>query len=372
MRAAAGGVFFRHVLRTIAAQTLLIAAVLLAVLVIYQFSFVLGRAADGQIPGDMVPRLALLTLRTNLGVILPFAVLLGVVAGLGRLYYDSEIAAAHAGGIGRAALYSAAGAVVLPAALLAAWVAFFDGPAAAREAVALRAEALRTAVTRGLEPGSFRSLGEGATLHFAAQEPDGTLRDVFVHRELAAAGDGRARMQVLLAARARYSLPEAGVIAVELHDGESFEGTPGALDWRRVRFERQLLRLPVPQPRLPGRPRVDALDNHALLGTSDPLLVSELHWRIGWVMAVLVLGLMAVPLARLAPRQGRHARIPWAVLLFAVYAGLLVSGRNLLERGEMPPLLGLWWVHALIITLALLVPGVRRHLGPAARASLVV
>ena len=85
MRAAAGGIFFRHVLRELAAQTLLVAAVLLAVLVIYQLSFVLGRAADGQIDGAAVPRLVGLSLRNNLGVILPFAVLLGAVLGLGRL-----------------------------------------------------------------------------------------------------------------------------------------------------------------------------------------------------------------------------------------------------------------------------------------------
>ena len=42
----------------------------------------------------------------------------------------------------------------------------------------------------------------------------------------------------------------------------------------------------------------------------------------------------------------------WAVLLFAVYAGLLSAGRTLLERGETPRSLGLWWVHAAALLLA--------------------
>jgi lipopolysaccharide export system permease protein len=62
-----------------------------------------------------------------------------------------------------------------------------------------------------------------------------------------------------------------------------------------------------------------------------------------------------VPLARLRPRQGRHARVIWAVLLFAVYAGLLSAGRTLLERGETPRYLGLWWVHAAAVLLAAVV-----------------
>jgi lipopolysaccharide export system permease protein len=368
MRASARGIFFRHVLREIAAQTLLVAAVLLAVLLIYQFSFVLGRAADGQIEGYSVPRLVVLSLRNNLGVILPLAVLLGLVLGLGRLYYDSEIAAAQAGGISRNVLYAAAAAVIAPAALLAGWVAFVDGPAAAREAVALRLAAMRTAVARGLAPGTFRELGEGATLHFRARDADGTLREVFIQRDLPATGAAPARVQLVLAERARYRLgPTGDGITVELFEGQGYEGTPGALDWRLTRFRQQLIRLPFPEAQLPGRPRVDVLGNATLLASAEPLHLGELHWRIGWVASVLVLGFVAVPLARLRPRQGRYARVPLAVLLFAAHAGLLVSGRTMLERGETAPLLGLWWVHAAVLLLAFGILGLPRFAARVAR-----
>lgn len=353
MRARLPGIYFRHVAREVATRTLVVAVVLLAVLAIYQFSFVLGRAADGQIPGDTVPRLVLLTLRTNLGVILPFAVLLGVVLALGRLHHDSEITAAEAGGVGRAPLHAAAAATVAPVALLAAWVAFVDGPKAAREAIELRIAALRTAITRSLEPGAFRTLDNGMMLHFDRRLPDGSLGGVFVQRELPAAADGASRMQVIVAGRARYRIDETGdAIEVELVDGGNYEGTPGAPGWQVMHFARQLLRLPAREARLPGPPRTDHLPNDVLLASGDPRLRAEWHWRVGWVAAVLVLGIAAVPLGRLAPRQGRLARVPFAVLLFAVYAGLLTSGRTWLERGETPAWMGLWWVHAAVLALS--------------------
>lgn len=350
-------ILFRHLLRQVALATLAVGVVLLVVLLTYQFAFVLGRAADGQVPASVVPALLGLSLRGNLNIILPFAVLLGTVVGLGRLYHESEIAAAQACGAGNGLLFGAAGAVTALAAALAAWMAFVDAPVAAREVVALRTAALRTAVTRGLVPGEFRSLGQGTTLHFRARGADSGLRGVFLQRDLPAGADGAARMQLVLADTARYVLSaDESHYLIDLTDGHSYEGVPGRGDWRVVAFRQQFVRIPVPQASLPGRPRVDVLGTRELVGATDPRRLAELHWRLAWVLNVIVLGLLAVPLARLQPRQGRHARVPWAVLLFAVYAGMLTAGRNLVERGDVPMWLGLWWVHlaALVLGLSML------------------
>jgi lipopolysaccharide export system permease protein len=348
-----GGIFFRHVLRDISASIAVVAVVLLVVLLTYQLAFVLGRAADGQISSEIVLSLVGLSMRGNLVIILPFAVLLGAILGLGRLYHDNEITAAQAAGVGMRPLFMAAAGVTLVVTALAAWISFVDGPAAARKLVQIRTEALRTALSRGLTPGQFRALGSGVTLNFRAMDADGALREVFVERALARAADGRERSQVVLAARAEFKLAAEGdFYLIELTDGESHEGTPGSGDWRITRFARQTLRIPQPEASLPGRPRVDARTVSELRSSTDPRFQAELHWRYSWVLINLVLGLIAVPLARLRPRQGRYSRVVWAVLLFAIYAGLLSAGRTMLERGETPRWLGLWWVHVIAMLLA--------------------
>ena len=347
------GIFFRHALRDILISTAAVAVVLLVVLLTYQLAFVLGRAADGQISADIVLPLVGLSMRGNLIIILPFAVLLGTVMGLGRLYHDSEMAAALACGVRPRTLYLAAGLVTALTALLGGWIGFVDAPHASRRLAELRIEALRTAMTRGLAPGQFRSLGSGVTLNFRSADADGMLRDVFVQRDLPAV-DGVARMQVVLADRAHYAVsPDNDYYRIELLDGESHEGAPGSGAWRVTRFAQQIIRVPTPAASLPGRPRVDAFTVQDLRASSDPRFLAELHWRVSWVLITPVLGLLGVPLARLRPRQGRHARVLWAVLLFAVYAGLLSAGRTMLERGDVPPLLGLWWAHAAALLLGL-------------------
>lgn len=342
------GIFFRHVLREIGLTTLVTGLVLLVVLATYQLAFVLKRAAAGEVPGTMVPELALLALRTSLTVILPFALLLGIVLALGRLHHDNEIAAAQAGGVPASTLFSAAGVVIGITAVLAAWAAFIDGPRAARRALEIRSDAQRSAAVRQLAPGAFRSLGQGITLYFGATGADGSLQDVFVQRDLAEPAAG---MQILRARSASRRLAADGTqLLVELVDGHSYEGVPGAADWRITDFSRQLLHVPLPRAGLRGPPRVDGFTSAELRASREPRQLAELQWRIAWTIAVIVLGLMAVPMARLAPRQGRHARVPWAVLLFAVYAGLLTAGRTMLGRGELPSAAGLWWVPALVLS----------------------
>jgi len=96
-----------------------------------------------------------------------------------------------------------------------------------------------------------------------------------------------------------------------------------------------------------------------LLASTDRKAVAELHWRIAFPIMGVVLGAIAIPIARLRPRQGRYARVGYAVLIFFVYINFAIAGRQGLERGAMPEWLGLWWVHVAVIVLAaaiLLVP----------------
>jgi len=68
-----------------------------------------------------------------------------------------------------------------------------------------------------------------------------------------------------------------------------------------------------------------------------------------------VLALLAVPLARLRPRQGRYARVWLAVVIYFLYLNLVAAGKVWIARGTVPAVLGLWWTHAAVALLALAV-----------------
>jgi len=60
-----------------------------------------------------------------------------------------------------------------------------------------------------------------------------------------------------------------------------------------------------------------------------------------------------VPLSRLRPRQGRYARVGLAIVAYFLYSNLLSLAKVWLEKGDLPPLVGVWWVHLLALAVGL-------------------
>ena len=64
--------------------------------------------------------------------------------------------------------------------------------------------------------------------------------------------------------------------------------------------------------------------------------------------------MLAVPLAKVNPRQGRFLKLLPAILLYMTYLALLIAVRGALDKGRLPMALGLWWVHGLFLAIGLL------------------
>ncbi|HEY1726594.1 MAG TPA: LPS export ABC transporter permease LptF [Steroidobacteraceae bacterium] len=335
-----------------------VTSIALALLLVNQVGAVLARAAQLQYQKGYVLELIGLSAAQNVAILLPFGLMVGIVLAFGRLYHDSEMAAAQACGVGVARVAAAVWLLALPVTALIAWINFDLAPRAAAAEAALRGAALRAGISAPVEAGKFRSFNGGRIVVYArAAQRNGDLTDVFVKR-----GEG-AVVETTVARRARYTGSSEGTPeTITLYDGERIEGTPGSNRFRIMRFEQQLIPVQTPEAAAPV-PRPGELSTSALLASHDSRHLAELHWRLGLPVMTLVLTVLAVPLGRLRPRQGRYAHVWMAVLVFALYANLALAARTWLEHGATPPALGLWWVHALFLAISLVAlygPGVLR------------
>lgn len=69
---------------------------------------------------------------------------------------------------------------------------------------------------------------------------------------------------------------------------------------------------------------------------------------------VFILALLAQPLSRVNPRQGRFAKLLPAVFLYVAYLSLLLAAVDAIGSGSLAVALGVWPVHALFLGLGLL------------------
>ena len=127
---------------------------------------------------------------------------------------------------------------------------------------------------------------------------------------------------------------------------------PGQAGFRRIRFAEHGIPVVVPEAGA-GRTVPERKPSRDLFGSSELVDVAELQRRISMPVSVLVLAFIAVPLAALRPREGRYARVAFAILLYFIYANLLSAAQVWIEKGRMPPEAGTWWVHALFLAAGL-------------------
>jgi lipopolysaccharide export system permease protein len=345
-----GKILGRYILREVVIAWLAVTSVLLIILLANQVAGVLERAAVNQYPQGVVLELIGLGALQNLSLLLPFGLLLGVILAFGRLYHDSEMAAALACGIGPSNLYVPVGllAVLVTAGL--AWLTLGLAPDAYARALTLRNAATRAGQFAPIAAGKFRAFGGGSAVVYAQNvNKDGTLGNVFVERNRGPI------VEVALAQRARHSVsPDGSTHTITLYDGERHEGQPGSAEFRIMHFTEYTIPVQVPVVSDVVR-NLEAQPSQALLESHDPNKRAELHWRVAMPVSCIVLTLLAVPLSRLRPRQGRYARVWVAVVIYFLYQNLINIGRSWIARGTLPEIAGLWWAHAVMLLLALAV-----------------
>ncbi|HSC48467.1 MAG TPA: LPS export ABC transporter permease LptF [Gammaproteobacteria bacterium] len=346
----------RIVARYIAKETALtmaaVTGVLMLILLSNRFALLLGDAAAGRLPRDTVFTLLGLASINYFIVVVPVALFLAVMLALGRLYRDSEMTTLTACGVGPVQVYRPLLAIAGLIAALLALMSLEVAPWAQRMTHIINGAAQHNAQVGSFESGRFKvdEDGKGALYAEKVTQDGKTLENVFME------GPSDDRQAVVIAATGHRQGtdqdPGGGLLVLE--DGWRYEGIPGKADYRTVRYAEHGI---VIQPAKPDSllDEFDAYPTSDLLGTSDLNAVSELQWRLSVPLSVLILTLLAVPLAKTSPRQGRYGKLMAAILVYVIYYNLGILARVWLQKGLSPPLLGLWWVDVLFLAAAVVI-----------------
>lgn len=341
---------------------MLFAIALLLVLVVFSglLTDVLNKISRGQFPPGLLLSQIVLRIPMALTLLLPLAGFLAVMLAYARLYRDAEMAVLRASGFSEARLLRPALVVGIVLAVALGLNAMLLAPEARRVANEMIEQANQKVLIAGLEPGRFVEVGNSGAVVYVGKLDGWNLSDVLLLKRNEDGSEsivrGRAG-QVEQRAQGRISV-------LHLTDGERVDlGAANASVQRASFVDAEVL---LPDRLKPARNDPAALEQQ---GYEDLLASRELPARAEWQsrlsapIQLLLLVLLAIPLARAAPRQARYDRILIGFLLYVVYSMLLFVGRGLMALGKTPDWLGLWWIHGLFAVVVLLLwwPLLRSH-----------
>ena len=345
----------RYIFREIATTWLGVTMVLLLILLTKQFARILGDVAKGRLPKNAAFDVIGLSAAQYLTIVVPIGLFLAIMLALGRLYRDSELPAMMACRVGPAGIYRPLLWLALPLTLGVAWLSIEGAPRALTAIDRVGAEARREADLASIEPGKFTLLGpDKAVVYGQSVTPDGLMEKVFMQRTMA---DGVVEV-VIAELGEMVESDDPDVRLLVLHNGRRYEGVPGTTQFRVVEFVEH--GIPYRLPSLePPDPRPRAMPFLELMRSDQLAHVAEFQWRIGVPWSTIILAFLAVLLSRSQPRSGRYGRIAIGLLVFIIYLNMLSAAKSWVEQATISPALGIWWVHGVMLSFALLLHAVQ-------------
>lgn len=334
---------FREVLYTLIALTIL----LLLIYISHRFMVYLVDASAGNLPTQFILQLLVTRLLGDLVLILPLGFFLAILLALGRLYKDNEITALAACGLGIPT--SSILTLSLIFALFIGVLSLVVAPWAKAHMHQLITHIAAVGEVSGIAAGRFKELIQGQGVFYVEQvdAEHKMMKTVFAQANLP---DRR----IILIAKRSYQTVEAGELYLTFIDGRRYDSKPGALNYEITEFSEHKIRIPKRTPTINTKER-EAIPTITLLGAKDPVYQAELQWRISLPLSVILLAMLAIPVSHTTPRQGQYSKVLIGIFIYLIYNNLLNIAKKWLEQGEVPPQLGLWWVHgSLLLIIAIL------------------
>ncbi|MDM8561535.1 LPS export ABC transporter permease LptF [Candidatus Parabeggiatoa sp. HSG14] len=336
--------FFREILHTLLALTTL----LLLIYISHRFMMYLVEASVGALPADFIFQLLVLKLLSDLMLLLPLGFFLALLLALGRMYKDNEITAMAACGIRVPVLTIVSFGVGF--ALIIGTLSLFLAPWAESQSANLQRKLSTIAEVGGIAAGRFKEFSHGKGIFYVEtiDTNNNTMYTLFMQLNLP-------HKQVIMVAKQGHQVVQEGELFMVLVDGHRYESTPGHLDYIVTKFAEHRLKIPKRIDAPSSNKKHEAIPSISLWYSQENSLKAELQWRLSLPLTVILLALLAVPLSHTTPRQGQYAKILIGILIYLIYNNMLNVAKKWVERGDVVPWIGVWWVHiALLIIIGIL------------------
>lgn len=334
----------RALTREMGLATGAVLTVLIAIALVVLFIRLLGDVARGELANEAVFAFLGFSLLYFLPVLMTIALFAGVLLPLSRMWRDSEMVIWFNAGLSLTQWMRPVLAFAVPFSLVILLLTLVLNPWMQTKRNEYREELKSRSESSLIAPGLFAESGSSQRVYYveSLNPLTGIVRNVFMQSRI----DGQLGL-VVAREGSHTTLPDGSRYLV-FKDGRRYEGIPGQLDYRIVKFERYWMRLdPVATAdKVTG---IRQAPVSQLLADATAPARAELLWRFGVPVSALILAVMAIPLSFVNTRARRSYGLIISLLLYFVYNNLLSLSQAWVAQEKLNPWVGMFASHLLML-----------------------
>jgi lipopolysaccharide export system permease protein len=354
-------IIFRYLVKEVYSASFAVTSVLLLIFLSNQFIRFLTITAAGKLPAVQILYLLSLEIPQLLCFLLPLGLYIGLLLAYGRLYADSEMVVLNTCGLSVKRLMGYTMFMALMIFIVVSLLSFWLSPYVAKTRNHALDEIKDASALQTILPGSFQAVESGSKVYYVQNMSNDRqqLKGIFEADEIDTGDNAVPEAWNVLAANSGfgYQDPKTGDKFIVATQGHRYQGIPGDNQFRVLQFQNYGLRISSTPPM--NNKDTDSIPTSQLISQllhHNSAASVELQWRLAMPLSVLLLGLLALPMSVVKPRQGKFAKIFPAVLIYIIYANMILVAQSWLEQGSINLHLGLWWIHgALLLTTIILI-----------------
>lgn len=334
----------RYIAREISLPFMVVILILIGLFASFSSARLLAGAVTETLGIAALLKLVFLKTLIALEVLIPIALYISVIIGLGRLNKDQELNVIRSVGVSGTRIVLTVLTVAIPVGIASGMLSSYVRPWAYAESYILDAQAEAELNTNRFQAGRFYgSEKTGRVVYVRSKsDVDQEMQNIFHYIKKPDSSE------IVIARRARQIQPTAEELRphIQLSEGVIYQLTNAASIDEVIQFENMIYFI---DNDFVLNYRRKAAATRTLWESDQPRDIAELQWRISRPLATILLALIAVTFIRSTPRHDKTDRTYLiAALVFATYYNLTGLAKTWLEQGVVGSMPGVWWLYLLM------------------------
>jgi lipopolysaccharide export system permease protein len=301
-----------YLIREVLKPFLVVVAILVGLFTSFNAARYLAETVTETLGMVLIMKLILLKSVIAMEVLVPIAFYSAIIVALARLHRDQEVIVIRSAGISENFIVRTLFSLSLPVALLVGLLSIYGRPWAYQHIYLLdESESAEMDISR-YQPRRFYGNDKSGTIIYIQNKTDAeeNLQNVFHYVRKDGSSD------IVIAKQGHQErLEEYRPPQLHLLDGYMYRMNHTSTRDSIIRFSRFVY----------------------------------MQWRVSRALAAILLAMIAIPLSRSSPRQGKGEKIITAAIIFAIYYNLNGLAQTWVEQGLVGKMPGVWWLHILMI-----------------------